>query len=63
MKLLDLLCVVNDYENINVFDYGTYDMIASYDGKNSIDSSLNNCMVLNVHAPQENVINVFVYRG
>ena len=50
MKLIDFLEVVNENTTIKVFDYFTGDLLSVYDGKNSIDSALNNSDIANISA-------------
>ena len=47
MKLIDLLSITMDYTNVNVCVLNG-DVIASYDGKNSISEELNNVSVNNI---------------
>lgn len=41
MKLGDILAITNEHTIVNVVDCATGDNVACYDGKNSIDSALN----------------------
>ena len=47
MKLVNILSITMDYTNVNVCDL-CGDVIASYDGKNSIPEELNNVSVNNI---------------
>ena len=47
MKLVNILSITMDYTNVNVCDLSD-DIIASYDGKNSIPEELNNVSVNNI---------------
>lgn len=41
MKLGSILSITNESTNINVIDYDTNEVISRYDGKDSIDTELN----------------------
>ena len=47
MKLIDLLSITMDYTNVNVCALNG-DVIALYDGKNSIPEELNNVSINNI---------------
>ena len=47
MKLIDILSITTDYTDINVLNLDG-DVIANYDGKNSIPEELNNVSVNNI---------------
>lgn len=42
MKLEELLSITNEHENVNIINTETNRIVSRYDGKNSINSSLNN---------------------
>lgn len=48
MKLIDLLSLIDDYSEVRV--YNSEQVIAVYDGKDSIPSELNNCQIVSVFA-------------
>lgn len=41
MQLIDLLAVTSEHDTVNIVDYNTKEIISCYDGRNSIDPSLN----------------------
>lgn len=41
MKLESILSITNESTNVNVVDYDTNEVISRYDGKDSIDTDLN----------------------
>lgn len=41
MKLESILSITNESTNVNVVDYNTNEVISRYDGKDSIDTDLN----------------------
>lgn len=41
MKLESILSITNESTNVNIIDYDTNEVISRYDGKDSIDSELN----------------------
>lgn len=41
MKLESILSITNESTNVNVVDYDTNEVISRYDGKDSIDTELN----------------------
>lgn len=41
MQLIDLLAITSEHAIVNVVDYNTKKVISRYDGRNSIDPSLN----------------------
>lgn len=41
MKLESILSITNESTNVNVVDYDTNEIISRYDGKDSIDTDLN----------------------
>lgn len=41
MKLESILSITNESTNVNIIDYNTNEIISRYDGKDSIDSELN----------------------
>lgn len=41
MKLESILSITNESTNVNIIDYDTNEIISRYDGKDSIDSELN----------------------
>ena len=47
MKLIDILSLTTDYTNVNVLNLND-EIIASYDGKDSIPTELNNIEVHHV---------------
>ena len=59
MKLINFLEVANESTIIKVFDYFTGDLLSVYDGKNSIDSALNNSDIANISA-HNSVIEIIV---
>ena len=48
MKLINLLELVNEESNVKIFDYMTGETLAEYDGKNSIDTELNELDVVSI---------------
>ena len=48
MKLIDLLCVVDDNCNVVVVDIFSAEL-CRYDGRDSIDAIYNNCDILNIY--------------
>ena len=55
MKLIDILSITMDYTNVNVCVLNG-DIIASYDGKNSIPEELNNVSVNNISVENNTLI-------
>lgn len=47
MTLLDFMCVANENKTVYVYN-PDFEMVASYDGKNSIDEEFNDCNVLEI---------------
>lgn len=41
MKLESILSITNESTNVNIVDYDTNEVISRYDGKDSIDTELN----------------------
>lgn len=41
MKLESILSITNESTNVNIIDYDTDEVISRYDGKDSIDTELN----------------------
>lgn len=41
MKLESILSITNESTNVNIIDYDTNEIISRYDGKDSIDTDLN----------------------
>ena len=63
MKLIDLLCVVDDNCNVVVVDIFNAEL-CRYDGKNSIDEMYNNYDILNIYHQADGiyvVIDCFKY--
>jgi len=46
MKLEDVLAVTSEYTTTKILDYGTNKVLGCYDGKDSIDTELNQCKVV-----------------
>ncbi len=46
MKLGDLLLITNEHTNVKIVQCDTNDVISEYDGKNSIDATLNDKSVV-----------------
>ena len=55
MKLIDILSITTDYTDINVLNLDG-DVIANYDGKNSIPEELNNVSVNNISVENNTLI-------
>ena len=55
MKLIDLLSITMDYTNVDVCVLNG-DVIANYDGKNSIPEELNNVSVNNISVENNTLI-------
>lgn len=50
MKLEDILSITNESTNINIVDYNTNEIISRYDGRDSIDTTLNEKEVVSQYA-------------
>lgn len=59
MKLENILSIINENTEVKIFDYFTGDLIGIYDGKNSIDNTLNNSDIANISA-HNNTIEIIV---
>jgi hypothetical protein len=56
--VFDLLCLISDSINVNLWRNG--EIVASYDGKNSIDDKWNGQEVIGVYSSCENTIDIIV---
>ena len=59
MKLDSILATINENTNVKIFDYFSGDLLSHYDGKNSIDSTLNNSDIADISA-HNSVIEIIV---
>ena len=50
MLLIDLLEVIDEGNNIKIVEYLTYEEIAEYDGRNSIDEKYNLLPVVSIYS-------------
>ena len=48
MLLEELLYLINDSSTVELYDSATYDVIGTYDGKESIDEIYNECEVTDI---------------
>lgn len=61
MKLIDLLQIINDNENIIVANSNGY-IVSEYNGRDSIDEKYNDCKVLQLCTFQEYIlIHIYEY--
>lgn len=47
MKLIELLTLINEHSNVLLIDT-SYEIVSSYNGKDSIDTKYNNCKVCEI---------------
>jgi hypothetical protein len=46
MKLIDILCVADEYKTLKVIDNDSLKELDCYEGKNAIDEKWNDCEVI-----------------